>query len=77
MTDDNIIKFPSPPDPWRYAQPSYQEICDRFELWSAPYFGMEYLIYATGSNSPPEPPTIGGTPKAANIGGYSKVRVAS
>ena len=76
----NVIQFPPPPpplDPWRFAQPSYKEEGDRFELWSAPYFGVEHLIFANGSNEPPDPPTQGGTPRAANLVGYTKLRAVA
>jgi len=77
---DNVINLndrrPKPQDPWRHAQPSLTSIGDREELWAHPYFGISHMIWATGSNSPPEPPTTGGTPKAANVQGYTKLRVA-
>lgn len=67
----NVIEVdfrPKHVDPWAHAQPSYKENGDRFELWSAFYFGISLLIYANGSPSAPEPPhPTGGTPAAANI----------
>jgi hypothetical protein len=74
----NIINLndrrPKPPDPWRLAQPFLVDKGDRDELWSHPYFGISLLIWATGSNDVPEPPTTGGTPKAANVATYRKLR---
>lgn len=74
----NVIKFPDRSakhiDPWRHAQPSLRSLGDREELWSHPYFGMSHLIWATGSNSTPEPPTpTGGTP-AANRAASQDIR---
>lgn len=66
----NILEFKPKPkpahvDPWRHAQPSLRDFGDREELWSHPYFGLSLMIWATGSNSTPEPPTpTGGTPAA-------------
>lgn len=77
----NIIQFPSPPptpDPWEHAQPSLRDMGDREELWSHPYFGVSHLIWATGSHTTPEPPhPTGGTPAAANVSGYTQLRVAA
>ena len=82
MTIDNIISFPKPtpkPDPWAKAQPSLTTHGDRDELWSHPYFGISHLIWATGSPNVPEPPSppTGGTPAAANVGSYTRLRVAA
>ena len=78
---DNIIKLsdrrPKPLDPWRHAQPSLATKGDREELWSHPYFGISLLIWATGSNNVPEPPTTGGTPAAANVGTYQRLRAVA
>lgn len=70
---------PTPPDPWRNAQPSLRDMGDREELWSHPYFGVSHLIWATGSNTTPEPPSppTGGTPAAANVGRYERLKVAA
>ena len=66
---------PKPVDPWRHAQPTLViKGSDRDELWSHPYFGISLLIWATGSNNVPEPPTSGGSPAAANVGNYTKLR---
>lgn len=78
----NIITLsdhrPKQPDPWQHAQPTYHEQGDRFELWSAPYFGVSQLIYANGSPAAPEPPSpSGGSPVAANLREYTKLRVAA
>lgn len=77
----NIINLndrrPKPDDPWRHAQPSLTTKGDRDELWSHPYFGISHMIWATGSNNPPEPPTTGGTPKAANVGNYTRLRAVA
>ena len=76
---DDIINLsdrrPKPPDPWAKAQPTLTTKGDREELWSHPYFGISHMIWATGSNNTPEPPTNGGTPVAANVGG--RVRMAA
>ena len=69
---------PKPQDPWRHAQPSLRSIGDREELWSHPYFGVSQLIWATGSNNPPEPPSpSGGTPVANTVAGYTRLKVAA
>ena len=77
----NVINLndrrPKPADPWRHAQPSLTTKGDRDEMWSHPYFGISHMIWATGSNNPPEPPTTGGTPKAANVGGYTRLRAVA
>ena len=77
----NVINLndhrPKPQDPWRHAQPSLTTKGDRDELWSHPYFGISHMIWAIGSNNPPEPPTTGGTPKAANVGSYAKLRAVA
>lgn len=79
----NIINLsdrrPKPADQWRHAQPSLTTKGDRDELWSHPYFGISHLIWATGSHDYPEPPMppSGGTPAAANVGGYTRLRVAA
>lgn len=81
----NIIHHDfTPPDPWRHAQPSLRTTIDqdgeeREELWSHPYFGISFLIWATGSYDAPDPPTppTGGTPSAANQGNYTRLRVAA
>jgi hypothetical protein len=75
----NIINLndrrPKPKDPWRHNQPSLvSKPGDRDELWSHPYFGISLMIWATGSDEVPEPPTTGGTPKAANVATYRKLR---
>ena len=69
---------PKPVDPWRHAQPTLViKSSDRDELWSQPYFGLSLLIWATGSNNIPEPPTSGGSPAAANVGNYTKLRAVA
>ena len=69
---------PAPPDPWRHAQASLTTQGDRDELWSHPYFGISQLIWATGSNSAPEPPTpTGGTPAANRAGEYTRMRLVA
>lgn len=78
----NVINLsdyrPKPVDPWKHAQPSYHEQGDRFELWSHPFFGVSFLIYANGSPNAPEPPTpTGGTPAAANFGSRFKLALAA
>lgn len=77
----NIINLadrrPKPVDPWRHAQPTLvTKSGDRDELWSHPYFGMSFMIWATGSHNIPEPPTSGGSPAAANVARYQKLKVA-
>jgi hypothetical protein len=79
---DNVIiladRRPKPQDPWRHAQPVLvSKAGDREELWSHPFFGISFLIWATGSNDAPEPPTTGGTPKAANVQVYQKLRAVA
>lgn len=84
----NVINLsdrrPKPADPWRHAQPSLRTTFtpdggEREELWSHPYYGVSQLIWATGSYDYPEPPMPpnGGTPAAANMGGYTRLRVAA
>lgn len=85
----NVINLndrrPKPPDrdrkvsdPWRHNQPNLvSKSGDRDELWSYPFFGMSFLIWATGSNDVPEPPTTGGTPAAANVATYRKLRAVA
>lgn len=78
----NIINLnerrPKPKDPWRHNQPSLvSKSGDRDELWSYPFFGISLLIWATGSNDVPEPPTTGGTPKASNVANYRKLRAVA
>lgn len=81
----NIIQFPikpPTPDPWRHAQPSlttrHTPKGEREELWSHPYYGVRFLIWATGSNNVPDPPSpTGGTPAAANQANYTRLRVAA
>lgn len=80
----NIINLadcrPKPLDPWRHAQPVLvTRIEDREELWSDWYFGVSMLIWATGSHTTPEPPMppSGGTPAAANVSRYERLRVAA
>ena len=74
----NIINLadrrPKPPDPWRHNQPSLVDKGDREELWSHPFFGDDFLIWATGSHDVPEPPSTGGTPRAANVQQYQKTK---
>ena len=80
MTDTVILlsdRRPKPADPWRHAQPSFRDMGDREELWSHPYFGVSLMIWATGSHDAPEPPTTGGTPAAANVSRYERLRVAA
>jgi len=81
MMSDNVVRLsdhrPKPPDPWRHAQPTVTSKGDRDELWAHPYFGVSHMIWATGSNNPPEPPTTGGTPAAANVRGYTRLGVAA
>ena len=78
---DNVISLdsrrPAPPDPWAKAQPTLATKGDREELWSHPYFGVSHMIWATGSNDVPEPPTTGGTPAAANVGRYERLRAVA
>jgi len=81
---DNIInlsdrrpKPPLPPDPWRHAQPTLVDKGPREELWSHPYFGISLMIWATGSNDIPEPPTTGGSPAAANVATYQRLRAVA
>lgn len=78
----NIINLsdhrPKPADPWQHAQPSLHTLGDREELWGHPYFGVSHLIWATGSNHTPEPPSpSGGSPVANTAGGYTRLRVAA
>jgi hypothetical protein len=79
----NVINLsdhhPKPLDPWRHAQPSLVSLGDREELWSHPYFGVSLLIWATGSNDVPEPPSPSGGTPVANRGGrvWSELRVAA
>lgn len=69
---------PKPADPWQHAQPSLVSHGDREELWSHPYFGISQLIWATGSNHTPEPPSpAGGSPAAANMREHTQLRVAA
>ena len=68
---------PKPLDPWRHAQPTLDSKGDRDELWSHPYFGISHMIWATGSNNVPEPPTNGGSPVAANVGRYERLRAVA
>lgn len=78
---NNVINLndrqPKPKDPWLHAQPFLVDKGDRDELWSHPYFGINLLIWATGSNDVPEPPTTGGTPKVANVATYRKLRAVA
>lgn len=77
---NNVINLadrrPKPVDPWRYNQPTLvSKSGDRDELWSHPFFGVSFLIWATGSHNIPEPPSpTGGTPAAANVGYYQRTR---
>lgn len=78
----NIIylkdRRPKPVDPWRHNQPVLiDKPGNREELWSHPFFGMSFLIWATGSNNVPEPPTTGGTPRAANVATYQQLRAVA
>lgn len=79
----NIIKFPDrkpapPPDPWEHAQPTLREMGDREELWSHPYFGIPHMIWATGRNNVPEPPSpSGGSPFANRSQGYERLRAVA
>ena len=79
MTD--IITFPAkptPPDPWAKSQPSLRSMGEREELWSYPYFGVSHLIWATGSNNVPDPPSpSGGTPVANRAGESTRLQVAA
>lgn len=68
---------PVPPDPWRHANPSLRSLGPREELWAHPYFGISHMIWATGSNNPPEPPTTGGTPAAANVATWGRLRAVA
>ena len=69
---------PKHADPWQHAQPTIVvKSGDRDELWSHPYFGISFMIWATGSNNIPEPPTSGGSPAAANVGNYTKLRAVA
>ena len=80
MTDviDLASRRPMPPDPWRHAQPSLTTHGDREELWSHPYFGISWLIWATGSPNVPDPPhPTGGTPAANRATGYTRLKVAA
>jgi hypothetical protein len=81
MTADIINlkdRRPKPVDPWRYNQPTLiEKPGNRDELWSHPYFGISLLIWATGSHNFPEPPTTGGTPAAANVATYRKLRAVA
>ena len=79
---NNIIKLsdrrPKPQDPWRHAQPTLTTQGDREELWSHPYFGISQLIWATGSNNVPDPPSpSGGTPVANRAGESTRLQVAA
>lgn len=79
---DNVIYHnftqPPPPDPWLHAQPSMVDKGDREELWSHTYFGISHMIWATGSNHVPDPPTpTGGTPAANTAGSYQRLKVAA
>ena len=80
MTSD-VITFPAqptPPDPWCHAQPSLRSMGDREELWSHPCFGVSHLIWATGSNNVPDPPSpSGGTPVANRAGESTRLQVAA
>jgi hypothetical protein len=69
---------PKPLDPWRHAQPTLViKGGDRDELWSHPYFGISLMIWATGSHNIPEPPTNGGSPAAANVATYQRLRAVA
>ena len=80
---DNVVQLsdrrPKPQDPWRHAQPTLDTKGVRDELWSHPYFGVSQLIWATGSHTTPDPPMppSGGTPAAANLREYTRLRVAA
>lgn len=78
---DNVVRLsdrrPTPTDPWRHAQPTLNTKGDREELWAHPYFGISHMIWATGSTDAPEPPTTGGTPAAANVGTYTRLRAVA
>jgi len=79
----NVINLsdrrPKQQDPWQHAQPSLTTHGDRDELWSHPYFGVSHLIWATGSNNVPEPPSPSGGTPVANRGSrvYEQLRVAA
>ena len=77
----NVIPLPAKPtphDPWRHAQPSLRSMGDREELWSHPYFGISHLIWASGSNNVPDPPSpSGGTPVANRAGESTRLQVAA
>lgn len=77
----NVIQFPAKTrgqDPWSKAQPTLRDMGDREELWSHPYFGVSQLIWATGSNNVPEPPSpTGGTPAANRVVEWGQLRVAA
>ena len=77
----NIIDFKQRPKPepekkvidqsGREVAPSYQAnvgLGNRLEMWSPPFFGVQFLIWGSGRpDGPPElPPPTGGTPAAAN-----------
>ncbi len=67
-----------PADPWRHAQPTLATHGDREELWSHPYFGVSQLIWATGINNVPDPPSpTGGTPAANRVAEWGQLRVAA
>lgn len=80
--NDNVVWLSDrrlkPVDPWHHAQPTLRDMGDREELWSHPYFGVSQLIWATGSNNPPEPPSpTGGTPAANRVAEWGQLRVAA
>lgn len=82
---DNVIKFPvKEPEPTIIDQSGRAEpgkyginvgMGNRIEMWSPPFFGIEFLIWGSGKHDgPPEiPPPTGGTPASNRVANYENV----